>query len=390
MIKIKELLRDIKKDIIDIRREFHKIPELGFEENITSNKIKKYLQNWGYNVRSDIGGTGLSATLEGRKPGKTIAFRFDIDGLPIDEKTGLEFSSEHNGVMHACGHDGHIAIGLGTAKMIMKMRKKIKGNIKLIFQPAEELLAGAKAMVKDAILENPRPDAIFGLHIWPELESHYFGLKKGPLMAAADKFSIEIVGNGGHGAIPHKTKDSIVAAADIIESLQKIVSREVNPIDSGVISIGKIKGGTAYNIIPESVKMEGTVRTIQPDLRKFIPRRMEKRIAGVISVIHGDFEFEFSNINPAVINDELITEKTANIISKHFGDVYLLDVEPVMVSEDFAVYQQEIPGTYLLLGTKNKKKGINYSVHHPKYNIDEDVLLTGVELFCRLALEFEI
>lgn len=378
-----------ENDLIALRREFHSIPELAFEEYETSKRITKYLKKWGLEVKADDSKTGVVGLLRGVKTGKTIAIRADIDALPIKEETGLNFSSKNEGKMHACGHDGHIAIGLETARILSQYKEKLKGNVKFIFQPAEEIGKGAEFMMEKHVLNNPDVDAIVGLHIWPDLGSGYIGIKHGTIMAAIDKFVIEIIGIGGHGAIPHKSVDPIVMASEIITSFQKIINREIDPLKVAVITVGTINGGTAFNVIPNKVKITGTVRTFDPEIREFIPQRLERITDSITSGGRGRYKFNYIYVVPATINDNNLTEKVIKIIKNTYESNKVIEsIRPSMVGEDFSLYQEKIPGTYFFLGTRNEKKGLTHSVHHSKYSIDEDVLKIGVRNFCEIVLGY--
>ena len=388
MEDIDHLIDEIKEEIIKLRREFHQIPEVSMKEYKTSDKIAAYLESCGIKVAKEIGKTGVVGLLEGKKQGKTLAIRSDMDALPIEEKTNLDFSSKHEGTMHACGHDGHISILLGTAKVLSNLKDQIQGNIKFIFQPAEEDLIGAKAMIEDNVMEDPEVDEILGLHIWPDIDSGSIGVQSGPVMAAVDRFDIKIIGKGGHGGIPNKAIDPVVMTANLIERIQSIVSREIAPTKAAVITIGELQGGTAYNIIPDNVKVSGTVRTFDSEVRKYIEKRMRHVVKNVIESFGGKYEFSYENKVPPVVNNEALTQKITNRLESMLGkEKVIRDFELSMGGEDFALFQNRVPGTYMFLGTKNEAKGINNPIHHPEYNIDEDILPLGIKVFSDLALD---
>ncbi len=389
MRNLKKEIEKIKEELVTLRREFHRCPEVGFEEKETAEKIANYLKELGLEVKTGIGKTGVVGVLTGYGPGKTIGIRADIDALPLEEQTGLDFASRNKGRMHACGHDSHIAIGLGAAKILSRYKDQIKGKIKFIFQPGEETLAGARAMLDDGVLAGPAVDAIIGLHNWSDLESGLIGIKKGPIMAAADKFTITIKGKGGHGAVPHQTVDPVVIAANIIDDLQKIVSREIDPLETAVITVGTLNAGTAYNIIPDKAELSGTVRTFNPEVRQFIIKRMEEVTAGYCQGARGEYEFNYNDGIPATVNDPDLTEEVINILKASFGEDKVIEsVRPSMGGEDFSLFQQKIPGVYFFLGTRNEVKGITSSIHNPEYLIDEDILPTGVRAFCEVVLNY--
>jgi len=386
---INEKVNSLKDELISLRRYFHKYPELGFQEHKTSAKIAQLLNEWGLEVKSGIGGTGVVGLIKGNKQGKTLGIRADIDALPIAEKTNLEFASEHNGIMHACGHDGHITIALGAAKVLSELKDFLPGNIKFIFQPAEEGPGGAKMMISEGVLENPSVDAIIGLHIWPEINSGYVGISNGAIMAAADRFDINIKGVGGHGAVPHKSVDPIVVGANIITAIQSIVSREIDPLDCAVISNCTFNGGQVFNVIPDEVTICGTVRTLTPHSREIIPKRMKAIVEGIANAMRCEAKFNYSYYYPATINNKEFTSFFEKVAKTTLGHNKVFEIErPSMGGEDFSFYLNEVQGTYFFLGTKNEEKNLTKSIHHPEYNIDEDVLPIGVKLFCNTATSY--
>jgi amidohydrolase len=389
MINLEQEIADLTDELISIRRWFHKHPELGFNEHETSARIAGYLRDYGLEVTTGIGKTGVVALLKGEIPGKTIGIRADIDALPIEENTDLDFSSNNKGVMHACGHDSHITIGLGTAKVLSRFKSKLQGNVVFIFQPAEELLTGAKAMIDDGLFNKYKIDAIIGLHNWPGLDSGIIGIKSGPIMAAVDKFEVSIKGMGGHGAIPQKAVDPIVMVSEIILAFQKIVSREIDPLEAAVLTVGTINGGTAFNIIPDQVQISGTVRTFKPRIRKYIPERMEEIVAGITKGDKGEYDFNYDFGIPATINDEQFTTNIEKKLISVLGEKKVKNVnKPSMGGEDFSLYLEQVPGTYFFLGTRNKEDGLIFPIHHNKFSIDEKILPLGVRAFCEIALSY--
>lgn len=382
--------RDIHPLIIKWRRELHSIPGIDFDIVDTYNFIKDRLDEMGVEYKT-LAGTGICALISGVSEGKTIAFRVDMDGLPINEETELPFASK-NGCMHACGHDAHMAMLLGTAKILSENREYIKGNIKLIFQPAEENLGGAKPMIKDGCMKNPSVDRIFGLHIgqlFAEVGNGEIGIKFGPTMASVDKFVVKVKGKGGHGAIPHECVDPVAIAAEMIISLQRIISREINPLHPGVLSIGLINGGTAFNIIPDSVEFQGTVRTTSYQDREKIELRIKQMLEGIAKANNAEVEIDYIHRYPAIINDESSVKSLIEAAEKVVGKKNIIILqEPTMSSEDMSYYLQEAPGAYFFLGSSNKEKGIVYPHHHPKFDIDEDVLWIGPAVFTQIALDY--
>jgi amidohydrolase len=376
----------LKQKMIDLRRDLHQYPELGLQEFNTARKVEGVLKALGLETRMFVNGTGVRGFLRGSEPGETIALRADMDALPIQEETDLPYQSQNKGVMHACGHDAHIAMLLGAATILSEMRKELKGNVAFIFQPAEEIGAGAKAMVEEGALEGA--NRIFGLHVYSILPFGTLGYRPGPFMAAGDFFDVKITGKGGHGGLPHLTVDPIVIAANAISTLQTIVSREVDPVESAVISICKMNGGEAYNVIPETATFGGTIRSHKPELREGLPRRIKEILDGLVSGMRGSYELTLMSKFPATINDEEMTAFVVKVAKEILGEDKLSLLRPLMGSEDFSFYLQKVPGTFAFLGVENKDKGIIYPHHHPKFNIDEDILPLGTALHVAVALEY--
>jgi amidohydrolase len=289
--------------------------------------------------------------------------------------------------MHACGHDGHMAVGLGAAYVLAKLRHRIHTNIKMIFQPAEEGLGGAKAMIDDGVLENPSVDAILGMHIWPELDSGTVGVRQGTIMAAADRFYIALSGSGGHGGQPHLAVDPITITAEVIEGLQKIVSREVAPTEPVVISIGSVHGGTAFNIIPHRVELTGTIRTADEAVRSRVLQRMEEKVRAIVKGNNARCDISFERCFYQTFNEANLVESLRSTVIETWGPETLVDLKaPTMTGEDFSEYQRLIPGLYFFVGTRNEEKGLTFPIHHEKYGIDEGVLGFGVEVMVNAAL----
>jgi len=376
----------LKQKMIDLRRDFHQYPEIGLQEFNTARKVEGVLKALGLETRMFVNGTGVRGFLQGSGPGKTIALRADMDALPIQEETDLPYQSKNKGMMHACGHDAHIAMLLGAATILSEVRKELKGNVVFIFQPAEEIGTGAKALVEEGALEGA--DRIFGLHVYSILPFGTLGYRPGPLMAAGDFFDVKITGKGGHGGLPHLTVDPIVIAVNAIGTLQTIVSREVDPVESAVISICKMNGGEAYNVIPETVTFGGTIRSHHPELRESLPRRIKEILDGLVSGMRGSYELTLMSKFPATINDEKMTAFVVNVAEELFGKDKLQLMKPLMGSEDFSFYLQKVPGTFAFLGVENKEKGIIYPHHHPKFDIDEDILPIGAALHVSVAMGF--
>lgn len=378
--------KDVSNYIIDIRRKLHKIPELDDDLYETSKIVKKELDSMGIPYKT-VAKTGIVGVIEGELDGGTIGIRADMDALPIKEETGLPFAST-NGAMHACGHDAHTAILLGTAKVLSENRNKIRGNVKLLFQPAEESFGGADTMIKEGALEDPKVDRIIGLHVGSIMEGSEEGkiaMKSGTLMAAVDIFKVKIVGKGAHAASPHLSVDPILIASEITISLQKIVSREINPLNPAVVTVAQIKGGSASNIIPEYAEIVGTVRTTDKDDRIFIQERIQNICKYVCKANNAEATIEYLNHFPMLVNDIEFTEGCMEVIGDLFGKEEVVELKNVTLgAEDMSYFLQEAKGTYFMLGTNNKDKGIVYPAHHPKFNLDEDVLWKGAAAFLEI------
>lgn len=380
--KIIKTAKDLKSYIIDKRRDFHMHPELKFEEKRTSGIVSKELISLGFDI-SKVADTGVIGVLKG-KDSRTVALRADMDALPIKEATGKSYASKIEGKMHACGHDGHIAMLLGAARILSSIRENLNGTVKLIFQPAEEGGWGAEKVVESSLLDNI--DAIFGMHLWANLPSGAIGVKPGPLMASVDSFKIHLKGKGGHAAEPEKTIDPISALVDMVNAYQKIISREVSTFEPAILSITSIDSGEAFNVIPENAYMLGTVRAVNLDVRNFIIKRMKEITKGYAKAMNCSAQFEiFAKTSPPVINDENLALFAKSVLSS-LGNV----VEPkmTMIGEDFSFYARKAKTLFLFLGIRNEEKGIIFPHHHPKFDIDEDVLDKGSAIYSLFAYQY--
>jgi len=389
----KEKIYEMKDWLVDIRRIIHRNPELGFEEVETSRLISEWLQKFGLEVKRGMAKTGVVGLLKGKKPGRTVAIRADMDALPMDEANRVPYASQIKGKMHACGHDAHVTILLGVAKFLSSIPDQVKGNIKWIFQPAEEGGGGGRIMVEEGVLENPKVDAIFGSHVFPFLSVGKVGIYEREGLAAADRFTIKIIGKGGHAASPHVSKDPILAAGHLITQIHSIVSRNVNPLESGVITIGKVSGGTASNIIPDEVELIGTVRSLNPQVREELKSRIEQVTQGVARSFSTDYRFDFEYGYPVLINNSEMSKLVGLACSKGIGKENVEVVKPSMGGEDFAYYLEKVPGAFFRLGCRNEEKGLIHPYHSSLFDIDEEVLPFGVEMFIRIIdqyLELEI
>jgi len=378
-------------EMVEIRRHLHRHPELSFQEYKTTKFIIDKLNDLGIEVDRPLD-TGCVGVIKGGKSAdKVVALRADIDALPIAEEGEhkQDFISENNGVAHCCGHDGHTANMLGTAKILSELKDEIEGTVLLIFQPAEEKLpGGGRLLCETGYLQEKGVDVIYGLHSYPELGPGQIAVRKGPMMARPDEFKIEIIGKGGHAASPHQAVDPIVMASQVVNQVQSIVSRNVDPTEPAVVTIGKINGGSAHNIIPEKVEMLGTVRTFAQETADMICDRIEAIAKGVTEAAGGAYTFDFDYGYPAVINTDWATQGVIDSAGKLLGAENVKELEnPIMAGEDFAFYQQEFPGVFFFLGSGRKETGSTYSWHHSHYNIDEECFKTGAALMASLVFQ---
>lgn len=378
--------RDAAEWIVDIRRELHRHPELGYEETRTSALIRRKLDELGVAYRYPLATTGVVATL-GNGRGPCVALRADIDALPIDEAADVPFRSEVPGRMHACGHDCHTAMLLGAAKLLKAREAEIHGTVKLLFQPAEEGGAGGKRMCEDGALDAPRVERIFGLHVWPMLPTGVIGSRPGTFLASAGSLSITVAGKGGHAAMPHLSIDPVTTAAKIIVDLQTIVSRELDPLDAGVISITTLRAGEAYNVIPPEVKLTGTIRSLTHEGMQFLQRRVRELCEHTAAANRCSAVVEFpGNDYPPTVNNSGLWDFTQSFGREMLGDEAVQEVPPIMGGEDFAYYAERVPGCFVGLGIRNESVGAVYGVHHPKFKVDEAALPLGTALHTAFAL----
>ena len=376
--------KELHDYIVKMRRDFHKHPETGFEETRTSSVIAEELKRLGLYVQTGIAKTGVVGTLEVDGASSTVAFRADMDALPITEENSLEFKSQNEGVSHACGHDANMAMLLGAVKLMEQLKGKLKRNVKFIFQPCEEQHpGGAKMMVEEGVLKNV--DEIYGLHIEPNIQSGIFGLRAGSTMAATDRIVITIIGKGGHASTPHLCVDPIVIAAEVILAIQSIVSRKINPLSPCVISLCQISGGTSFNVIPDRVKIIGTVRTLAKELRYRMPMLIEDTIKGITSLNNATYQFEYLKGHPPLSNPQQQVDFVQNKIIELFGNKSVENIDPKMGGEDFSYYLEKIKGAFIFLGSGSLEKGTNHPLHSSRFLLDEDVLYMGPALFAYVA-----
>jgi amidohydrolase len=386
--RIRPEIQALQPRLVEWRRHFHQRPELGFRERLTAEAIAQKLQEWGIQHQTGIAETGIVAVIPGNRPGPVLAIRADMDALPIQELNQVPYRSLHDGVMHACGHDGHTAIALGTA-YYLSQHPDFAGTVKLIFQPAEEGPGGAKPMVEAGVLKNPDVDAIIGLHLWNNLPLGSLGVRDGAMMAAVELFDCVINGKGGHGAMPHQTVDSVIVGSQVVNALQTIVSRNVDPLKAGVVTIGSFHAGHARNVIANTAKLQGTVRYFDPSLEGFFAQRMEQIISGICQSHGASYELDYKRIYPPVVNNpaiaSLVRSVAETVIETPLG---IVPECQTMGGEDMSFFLQEVPGCYFFLGAANIERDLAYPHHHPRFDFDETVLGMGVEIFVRCVEKF--
>lgn len=391
-MQFKDMAKTLQTELVQWRRWCHQHPGIGYEVHETADFIADKLTQWGVEVETKVGKSGVVGVIRGAKPGPVIGVRADIDALPMQEENTHEYVSKYPGKMHACGHDGHVAMGLGVAKLLSQHKQELSGTVVMIFQPAEEGQGGAKAMIDDGVLKKHKLDAIVACHlglISSELSLGQVGISYGPLMAAAFSFDAQITGKGGHGAMPHETIDPVVISAEVITAWQRIVSREVPPLMPAVLSIGQIQGGWAHNIIPEQVNLSGTMRFLHPQAGEILKQRLPEVIAGICETWKAKHSFSFHEGYPPVINDKEFTGFFADIAKGIIGPENVKVLEfPTMGSEDMSFFLQEVPGTFFFIGAGNPEKGIIHPHHHPRFDFDEDVLWQGVALLAQTAWNY--
>lgn len=378
----------LQPEMVERRRDFHRHPELGFQEVRTAGIVASALHELGLEVQTGVGKTGVVALLEGESDGPTLLIRADMDALPIHEENQTNYISGTAGVMHACGHDGHTSIGLAVAKMLSERRSEIKGRVKFVFQPAEEIGQGAKAMIADGVLKGPRPDTSIGLHLWNDIPVGQVAVTPGPAMAAADVFALTVSGKGGHGASPHQTVDPIVAAAQMISALQSIVSRNVHPLDTAVVTVGSLRSGDAFNVIPSAAEMKGTIRTYKKDTKEMVHRRLREVCEGVASAMGCTASLEITEMTLAVDNDPAISERIARLAAGLVGLENIRRDVRTMGSEDMSYLMDDIPGCYFFVGSANAERGLDFPHHNARFDVDESAFTIAAALLAQAAASF--
>ena len=384
-----ERLEGLFGEMVELRRHLHMHPELSFHEDRTPAKIADYLESLGIEGRTGVGGRGVVGVLEGARPGKSIALRADFDALPIQEENDLPYASQVPGVMHACGHDVHTATLLAVAKVLSEVRDELAGRVVFIHQFAEELApGGAKPMIEDGCLDEV--DAIYGAHVWPSLPLGKVGFRTGHAMAAADTFEVTINGRGGHGAMPHFTVDPLVTASQLVINLQQIVSRNIDPLSPAVVTVGSLQGGSAFNVIPDTACLKGTVRTFDEVVRRDVETAIARIAEGTCAAAGAKASFNYERGYPAVWNHRAETDTVERLARELFGDDAVIEFGPVMGGEDFAYYLERVPGTFFFVGGGNEELGMNFPLHHPRFNVDERSMLVGGRLFLAAVLDYQM
>jgi len=388
-MSISDQIKKYRDEVIALRQDFHQHPELGFEEYRTAEVIETYLHNLGLTTNR-VARTGVVAVLKGDRPGPVLMLRADMDALPIHEENEVDYRSNTPGVMHACGHDAHMAILLVAAKLLVGLKSEIAGTVKFVFQPNEEI-AGALTMIEAGVLDDPKVDAVMGLHVWTPMEAGKVGITAGPVMGGLDVFKMTIFGKGGHTGVPEDAVDPVIAAANLIQTVQMIQTREISNLKSTIIMFGKIAGGTKSNIIPEKVEMEGSIRFLYkggPDSAEQ-PTERFKRVAEQVCRTHGcSCQIEIVHENIPLINHPEMTDLARQVALEIFRDQGAITDNISMASEDFSEFSERVPGTFLFLGVGNAEKGTDISHHNPRFNVDEEMLTSGVELLVRGARRF--
>ena len=392
--RVAQLAESLRTQLISQRRDFHMHPELSNREERTARVVAERLRALGLeDVKTGVGKHGVTALLKGGKPGAVVAVRADMDALPIQETNDVPYKSRVAGVKHACGHDVHTTVELGVAEVLSKMRGEISGTIKFIFQPAEEGApageeGGAKLMIKEGVLENPRPSAIFGLHTEPNLQAGQIGYHRGPAMASSDTFEIIIRGKSAHGAQPQNGVDAVVVASECVLALQSIRSRRIDPLEPLVITVGTISGGARFNVIAAEVKMTGTMRTLNDQVRERAVQLMRETLQNVTAAYGATFELNLQDSNPVTYNEPGLVDETLPVIRRVVGDPNALAIKPFMPAEDFANFQKIIPGFYYFLGVGNRAKGITSGWHTADFDVDEESLVVGVKVMSNVLLDY--
>ncbi len=374
-------------ELVAVRRAIHRHPEPGFQETRTAALIRARLKSYGVEHRP-LCGTGTVGLVRGARPGPTMLIRADMDGLPVLEANKVPYASRNRGAMHACGHDGHVAMALLAAKILQQRRASLRGNVKFMFQPAEEGPGGAKPMIDGGLLRNPSVDAAFAIHVWNDLPTGKVGVTPGPVFASADEFRMTVIGKGGHGAAPHQTVDPVVAAAQIVTACQTIVSRKVPPVKTAVVTFGQVHGGTRHNIIPDQVELSGTLRAFEDAVRRQLARELPRIARGVAASLGAGLDFEYRKGYPPTVNEARMTGLAREVAGEALGPAAPVEGVVTMGAEDMSYVLEKVPGCYLLLGSMNRARGLVHPHHSARFDFDERALACGVEVWLRLASRY--
>jgi amidohydrolase len=384
---VRDAVVALTDQLVADRRHFHRHPELGFQERETAAYVADRLGRLGIEHQTGVAQTGVVGLIRGAHPGRCVLLRADMDALPLTEETGAEYASQSPGVHHACGHDGHTAMLLAAAEILSERRDQLHGAVKLVFQPAEEGPGGAKPMIEAGVMEDPHVDACFGLHLSNDNPLGTLVVQGGPLQASADTFEITVTGTGGHGAAPHQTVDAVAVGAAIVGELQRIVSRETDPRDPAVITVGAFHAGSAHNIIPQRAELRGTIRTLDPNVQDFVHRRMREVAEGIAAAARAKAAVRIARLYPVTVNDEGMANFARSVVEQVPG-VQVVRKRPIMGSEDMSFFLNAAPGCFIFVGSANHERGLDHPHHGPLFDFDEAALPIGVEVHCRLALAY--
>lgn len=379
---------NLREQLIAWRRDFHRHPEIAFEETRTAGIVAQRLNELGLEVQTGVGKTGVVGILEGAADGPTVLVRADMDALPIQEANDVPYRSEKPNTMHACGHDAHTAIALGVATILAQHREQLAGRVKFVFQPAEEIGEGAKAMIDDGVLTYPTPDVAVGLHVWNTLPVGQVAVTDGPAMAGVDSFRMQITGSGGHAAEPQQTRDPVIAAAHIMTAAQTIVSRNVRALDAAVVSFTRMMGGDAFNVIPDSVELWGTLRNFSADIRDILIERLGQIAQGVAQGFQCAVDLEIARTLPPLINDSNVGERLRQGFTNIRPDLTVVDDLRTMGAEDMGLFLRAVPGVYFFVGSANSQRGFDFPHHHPRFDIDEEALTIGTSLLTSAVADY--
>ncbi len=388
--RLRDEIDEILPGVIADRRHLHQHPELGFHEVETARFVTERLRALGVDeIRTGIAQTGVTGLIRGgRGAGKTVLLRADMDALPIQEENAVDYRSQHDGVMHACGHDAHTAMLLGVGRLLQERRDAFAGTVKLLFQPAEEGGGGAKVMIDEGVLDDPKVDAAFGQHVAQEVPLGLVELRPGPAMASSDSFTVVIQGKGGHGARPQATIDPIAVGAQIVVALQTIVSRELDPTQEGVVTVGAFRAGEAHNVIPDTAELRGTVRSFTPENRQMLAERIEAMVRGIAAAMRAEVDFRYRFGYPPTVNEPAMTELVRGVAGEVVGPERVIDGPLHMGAEDFSYFLERVPGCFWFVGSRNEDKGLVWGHHHPRFDIDEQALAVGIETMVGTTLRY--